>query len=320
VMGTVRLPGAKLGGNLECDSGTFTAGNSGEVINADSAKIEGGLFLRGPNTQIKGVLDLTASRIGSICDEKRAWPKPQAEGEGSLILNRCKYGSFTGNNITAKDRIEWLALQKPSDYGRDFWPQPYEQCAKVLREMGHRSDAREVLIEKERLQREAVRESLKREHLYEDAMLRAPRDFVLHWTVGYGYAPFRALFGLAVFLLIGWSVFWSAGFQGAIKPNHPVFLRSDAWVATASHAPVEERIGVFLAAPEAASYPRFNAFIYSVDTLLPVVSLEMQEYWIPDETVGRGGWIRAYLWLHIAAGWFFSLMAVAGFSGLVRSD
>ena len=46
---------------------------------------------------------------------------------------------------------------------------------------------------------------------------------------------------------------------------------------------------------EGASYPRFNGFFYSLDTLLPIVSLEMQEHWIPDETKGNTGIFARYL-------------------------
>jgi hypothetical protein len=46
----------------------------------------------------------------------------------------------------------------------------------------------------------------------------------------------------------------------------------------------------------------------------------MQDYWIPDEGTARGAWARGYLWVHIAVGWALSLLAVAGFSGLVKSD
>ena len=61
--------------------------------------------------------------------------------------------------------------------------------------------------------------------------------------------------------------------------------------------------------------PRFNSLVYSADTLLPIVSLEMQGFWIPDERTTRGQVARVYLWLHIAVGWALSLLAVAGFWG-----
>ncbi|MEO1001345.1 MAG: hypothetical protein AAFW69_12200, partial [Pseudomonadota bacterium] len=60
--------------------------------------------------------------------------------------------------------------------------------------------------------------------------------------------------------------------------------------------------------------------VYSLDTLFPLVDLEMQEQWIPDERAAAGAFARVYLWVHIAMGWILSLLAVAGFSGLVKSD
>jgi len=46
----------------------------------------------------------------------------------------------------------------------------------------------------------------------------------------------------------------------------------------------------------------------------------MQGFWIPDDTKPPGARARLWLWLHIAAGWGLSLLAVAGFSGLIRID
>jgi len=76
----------------------------------------------------------------------------------------------------------------------------------------------------------------------------------------------------------------------------------------------------FLKQPEAASYPQFNAFTYSADTLLPIVAMEMQEFWIPDDSSPLGYWARWFLWFQIAMGWALSLLAVAGFSGLIKTD
>ncbi len=69
-----------------------------------------------------------------------------------------------------------------------------------------------------------------------------------------------------------------------------------------------------------ASYPRFNTFSDSSDTLFPVVSLEIHNYWIPDDTKPFGMLARWYLWAHIIAGWALTLLAVAGFSGLIKTD
>lgn len=84
--------------------------------------------------------------------------------------------------------------------------------------------------------------------------------------------------------------------------------------------PEETQLDCFLRQPEAAAYPRFDPLIYSADTLLPIVSLEMQSYWIPDDRKPIGKTARLYLWLHIFAGWGLTLLAVAGFSGLIKTD
>ncbi len=85
--------------------------------------------------------------------------------------------------------------------------------------------------------------------------------------------------------------------------------------------PGESQLDCFTRQPEAQRYPRFHAGVYSADTLLPVVALEMQEFWIPDEQAGPWGTgARGFLWIQILAGWALSLLAVAGFSGLIKSD
>lgn len=144
-------------------------------------------------------------------------------------------------------------------------------------------------------------------------------DGVVGATIGYGRRPERAALWAVGFLLMGWFIFASAGGHGAIKPNTPVVLRSDEWVSCAD-AVGQTQVQCFLEQPRAASYPQFNAFVYSADTLLPIVDLEMQGFWIPDDRTWGGAWARGYLWVHIAVGWALSLLAVAGFSGLVKSD
>jgi len=74
----------------------------------------------------------------------------------------------------------------------------------------------------------------------------------------------------------------------------------------------------YLGKDKGKSYPKFSALIYSADTLLPTVDLELQNVWIPDEA--KAPWVRRYLWLQILAGWALSLLAVAGFSGLIKKS
>jgi len=404
--GELRLLGAKLGGDLDCEGARLRAagdagGKSGRALSADGARVSGSFFLR-DGASVAGVLSLTAAELGSITDDPRCWP-----GVGDLLLDRCRYGAFTGRGpVDAEARLDWLARQVPARWGKEFWPQPYEQLARVLREMGHGAEARTVLVEKERLQRAArraqwqarldgarLRLRVEREGLAAvwpailasrkrfgksdprharivgelrkspevrrllDAGLgggahepgatvdgvdrvsaaRAPVwdywwrlnllrvwDGLVGWTIGYGRRPERAALWALGFLLFGAYLFAVAAGQGAIKPNTPVVLRAPEWVQCAPgggrHAEGETQLACFLRQPEASGYPRFNAFVYSADTLLPIVSLEMQGFWIPDERSWPGWRARVYLWVHICLGWALSLLAVAGFSGLVKSD
>ncbi|MEM6679519.1 MAG: hypothetical protein AAF675_16775, partial [Pseudomonadota bacterium] len=145
-MGEIRLLGAKLGGNLSCVGARFSA-SKGKALDASGAVVEGAFFLR-DEVEVSGPFNLTASSFGAIDDDPACWPEA-----GNLALDRCVYGAFTGQGVSGAERIDWLSRQDPARWNSDFWPQPYEQCARVLREMGHRLDARMVLIEKERLQR-----------------------------------------------------------------------------------------------------------------------------------------------------------------------
>lgn len=334
--GAVCLVGARVGGGLSCDRATF-----GGDVSCDGTRIDGGLFWRNGLT-LAGRLNLTAAKFGRLNDDPACWPTP-----GKLLLNRCVYGAFTGTGISAEERIRWLELQDPARYGQDFWPQPWEHCAKVLREMGHRDDARKVSIRKEWHQKRDRRRRIARDAV---SCMGLPcwraswgwnwvKAGVLRWSVGYGHAPFRALWWLAGLLVIGALLFDCAARDGQIKPNNAFVLRSPEWVLCGtpagqsvflpSHqrivkgrqAPQDTRLACFHRQPEAQAFPAFNPLIYSIDTLIPLVDLELQDHWLPAEEAGwLGRGARVYLWLHIGLGWALSLLAVAGFTGLVRND
>ena len=256
------------------------------------------------------------------------------------MLDRCRYGAFTGTGISAAERIRWLKLQDPSKFGKDFWPQPWEQCAKVLREMGHPEDAREILIEKERLQRA---DRLRRIDGRGARWARRNWDGFLGATIAYGHRPMRAgrwLGGLWVVMFLAFGMAWR---MDAFKPNDPFILRGAEWVRCGAEAgapltlaatgedgeslqvtglrrPAETRAACLMRQPEGRGYPDFNAGVYAADVLVPLVELGQQERWVPDERGARGWLAKALVYLSIVAGWALSLLAVAGFSGLVKSD
>ena len=342
IHGETRLLAASIEGSVVFSGCEIISAK--RALNCDRMTAGGTLFLR-DGCKFVGQIDLTAATIGAINDEPTSWPP-------ELLLDRCRYGAFLGSSpIDAGSRLRWLALTTSTNSSENFGPDPYEHCAKVLREMGHGADARAILIKKEELQRAAQRD--REEHelaalrsemtesrnrgkelqrkvkiLYGAARLWANRkwDNALGFLVGYGRKPLDALWrGLLPMWAFGYVVFFLVSWLGEIKPNLPQTQVHPAWVECAeygarrwvSHA---TQVECFRAQPEGKSYPHFNALFYSADTLFPVVSLEMQSYWIPDDTKPFGMLARWYLWLHIAAGWALTLLAVAGFSGLIKTD
>ncbi|MGV6839573.1 MAG: hypothetical protein ACWA40_05200 [Planktomarina sp.] len=298
--GSIMLNNSHISGDLRFYETKINLDKNFLALNASGMKLIG-RFVFWKDIEIAGIIDLTAAHIGHFYDRVECWPKT------GLVLDRCRYGAFTGDDSSSAARIKWLHRTHLKEC---FYPQPWEHCAKVLQDMGHSADARAVLIDKEKHQR---RDRRKRVWLPLRPLAWAI-DALLNVTIRYGHQPLLAFFWLAVMGVLGWYVFNTTAQNHAIKPNTPIVLRSAEWVDCLDAKP--SQLACYQSQPAAQSYPQFNAFIYSVDTLLPIVDLEMQGFWIPDDRVMP--WARWYLWLHIAMGSALSLLAVAGFSGLIK--
>jgi hypothetical protein len=328
VEGEVRLLGSHIGGDLDCTGAAFV--NPGHnALQLSRTLIEGAFFLRN-GAEVKGLLDMQGASINTVHDEFACWP-----GKGDVRLNRCRYGAFIDGPVDATGRLAWLSLQTPERWGEDFWPQPFEQLATVFREMGHDEDARAVLIAKERLQRRARRKRA-RSRLWRGMI--AIKDGVLEVTVAYGRQPLLAFVWLTLFWLFGVIIFGYAELQDAFKPNSPVVLRSPEWTlcgvgkseqrflastqqSVSGRAEAgQTQLACFREQWEASSYPRFNAWMYSMDTLLPVLEMDQKAYWRPDPSKRWGTSALTYFYFQSVVGWALSLLAVAGFSGLVKSQ
>jgi hypothetical protein len=325
--GEVRLTGARIGSDLDCTSTVVT--NVGhDALQITRSVIEGAFFLR-KEAKINGTLAMTGASMGTLHDEALCWP-----GEGDLLLNRCRYGAFIGGPVDAEGRLNWLSRQVPERWGEDFWPQPYEQLASVFRDMGHDEDATKVLIEKERLQRRARRNRARQPLL---RAVLAAKDGILAITVAYGRQPLLAFVWLAFFWALGVAMFAYAERESAFKPNSTVILRSPEWTlcgidrseqrflssiqmdASGRAEKGQTQLSCFRQQWEASSYPEFNAWMYSIDVLLPVLEMDQKTYWRPDPSKPSGGSALSYYYFQSMVGWVLSLLAVAGFSGLVKS-
>ena len=168
------------------------------------------------------------------------------------------------------------------------------------------------------------------------ALLRL-QDTLVGLTTGYGRRPLLALVWLGLFWIIGAGVYATLWQQDAMRPNVMVILRSPEWVLCAVPqdearflpsigqtrdglaAPGQSQLRCFLDRPEAASFPKHNPLMMSVDALLPGIDSGQRNYWSPDTRVPLGLAGIWFFYFQTLAGWALSLLAVAGFSGIVKS-
>jgi hypothetical protein len=276
--GEVRLLGAQIEGDLDCRGGRLSE------VTAQNAAISGTLFWQGVEATS---LDLIDASAGSLIDDAKSWP-----AKGNLFLDGFVYGHISGDSPRdAKTRLRWLGRQEP------FRPKPYRQLAKVLRETGDDSGARRVLFEMECRRRQA-----------EDRSWYARLwGWLLKWTIGYGFYPWRALVGLVFLAAVGWGLFRYGYLSGAMAPTD-----KDAYC--------------FFRAQERPPdyYQRFTASVYSLENSLPFVNLGQKDHWTPDPNPEGSrrmpGFLRWFRWGQVLLGWLLATLFVAGVTGVVRKE
>jgi hypothetical protein len=327
IAGEVNLIGARVASDLLLDGGSFSAPGA-FALTLNLAVIDGAIFMR-DGTRLDGALSLNGTQVGLIVDDRESWPAP-----GDLLLNRFTYKGFLASPVDAASRLDWLSRQDPARWGEDFWPQPYEQLTAVLAAMGHQENARIVQFEKERLQRRAA---AARAPTRLWRAVHAVKDTALLATVGYGLQPLFAFVWMGLLWAVGVGLLAAAQANGALRPNSPVMLRSPEWVQcglpagqeihlpsiaqvrAGLAAPGQSQVACFLAQPEAAAYPRFNKWIYSLETMIPGLDGGQRAYWSPDTRFPIGHAGKIYEYLQTVLGYALGLLAFAGFSGLVKT-
>jgi hypothetical protein len=300
--GLVQFNSARIGALFYADGATFT-GKSTELhgLQAGTMSVGAAFVWRQIHLENGAVLDLGSATVNGLVDDEQSWPQP-----GRLGIDGFVYGDFYGGPTDARSRLRWIALASgwpPPGYeaggvSSGFQPQPYRELAKVLRNRGDDAGARQVLIAEE------------------DARYSGESLPVRLWakslnaTIGYGYAPLRALAWSLAVVLAGWAAVWMGKRAGVMRPTYP------------ENSP-----------PSAADpYEELHPLLYSLDVFLPFVNLHQEHYWWPDAAASgkcvvlgrvirlRGRTLRHYLWLQIVAGWLLSAIFVAGVTGLLRND
>jgi len=298
--GEVNLVRAKVKNELICDEGTFL-NPKGDAINADGILVNEILMRQGfradglvklQKARIYGsldmigglftALDLREAEVGNLKDSEASWPPA-----GKLLLDGFVYGRIAEGPDDARTRERWLKLQP------EFAQQPYEQLAKVLEQAGDYAGGRHVKIEME--DRSLAHGPINDLKWY----WRIPAklwSLTLKVTIGYGYAPWRALFWAIGIVMLGTYLFGTGMKYGVIAPAHD---------KSESHFP-------------------FSAFWYSLDAFLPVVNLRQHDHWVPTAHhvtvwgIRYDEFLRRYLWIHILLGWTITTLFVAGVTGVLK--
>ncbi len=347
--GEVRLLGARITGNVDCDGGTFSGtsseGTDGEnhSLSVHTAIVRGNIYLRNgfhatgevafSSAQIAGNLECTGGAFQGDLNLQAAsitgvffWRNIVSAECARLDLMSASIG------VLADDRESWpepgKLLLDGLVYGRihkaamgasdrlewldlqdSFAPQPYRQLAKTLRNEGDDSGARQVLVEMERRRRKK-----------EDNTIYARSwSWTLLRTIKYGYSPGIALQWLAGLILAG-AIFFGAGYYaGDVVP-----IEKDAYrlFRDCRQLPPE--------------YQRFHALIYSAENSFPLVKLGQVDRWQPTPDP-HNSWGRAscparcltsllgyallwFRWIQILLGWVLATLFVAGVTGVVRKE
>jgi hypothetical protein len=343
-VGTVDLNAAEIGGQLNFQGSTFDGSSSitlddqaepaisqqGIALMCQRLSVGHGFFLNHV-TSIKGLIHLEGAKIGDLVDD------PEGISVANIFIDGFVYDRIGGRSPKSfSARKDWLYRGSRLDV--TFSPQPYTQFAKVLREMGHASEARKVIMERERiLFDEAWNSDLK---LF-TAAITTPADkgdsgqiWLRMWcrrlwaglasrTVGYGHAPERALFWSLGLILFGTVLYFIAYHSGLMVPNSDVIMVSQDWLAEyAKNAAATNAASPTLEwvknAPSAQHYETFYSLYYATDVFLPLVDFGQESTWAATTTTNAGKTLRFFTFAYQIAGWVITALGIAAITGFVQ--
>ena len=317
--GRVRFANADIGRNFNCKGGEFRHSGDGSVIAAGGLRSRGAVFLSDQCIiqgdvdlhvaqignfvckeckQSKGVINLLSTKAVAVDDDANAWRQFQ------FVLDGFTYDTFFGEKTPKnKRRLKWLTSRpkkrciKGKKVKVPFSPLPYEQAAKVMFGMGRVRDAREILLEKERLQ-------TKYGQIH---WLRKVGRRLWNVFAGYGYRlSYTAAWMLGI-VAVGAVIFGVADRYGNIVPTHPVVVIDENY---RMQVPPKGNLLPTQAAPP--EYPAFNPLVFSLDVFTPSAVFHQEDSWGPraGEEVWWVAVLFAFVFLFAALALYFSWFAV----------
>jgi hypothetical protein len=281
-MGAVRLLGARISGNLECD-GAHLVNESGSALYTHGLQVDGDMLLTGGFTATgagDGVaIDVRGTRVGWTLLFDPAPLKHATDIRRLLALDGLTYAGVP-QGISARD---WLQLLRGGTPG--YAAQPYQQLAAGYRALGDDRQARQILM----AQRD---DQLARADTYWSERLWGRITKV---TLGYGYQPWRALLFLAAVVVLSCVLAVVLGSHGALAqtdhtatPGRPCTLVQQV------------SVGLDLNLPVGTSMARADCDLTK------------------DSTSAAAAWLTAAGWVLRLLAWTFAALFIAGFSCAVR--
>ncbi|GGU85850.1 hypothetical protein [Lentzea flava] len=306
--GRVDLAGASIGGKLDLTGARLK--NEGDAVRCDRVRV--GHLVTFEKAHATGCVRMCDAQISSEVTFAGAvlkgTPSLKLKGTrvrgqlrlrfaerpaGRIDLRRVRAGSFADDEKDWPDRSKLdefvyealldgsMALPKRLDWLRDrhaYTPQVYLQLAAVYAKAGRHDEAADVLIAKE----DAKRRTL----VGFPGRLHRMVWWLLNPTVGYGYRPLRILWWLGFLVVAGGFLFrWLAR-----DPGNFAKMRGDLRIEW------------------------FDPWLYTIDLLLPVVSLDHSQLWVP---LGAAKWFSLAF---TVLGWVLAICLVTGLGRLFKRD
>jgi hypothetical protein len=314
--GGVALIGAAIDGNVYCDGGHFIS-EGRTALDLEDATIGQCWHWRGVS-QVQGVLDIRQLHVGSLFDDPASWELSR----GRIILDGFRYDRLArGAPTDAPTRIAWLKLQSPQELNAEFRPQPWEQCASVLKAMGHPNAARQLLVEKERVEHAAGRHG-------KPGSLRWWSYSVYGWLTAYGYWPINLLRTTVALYLFATLAFWIAARPGW-QPGEGDYYIAPAGAPQASPdclARADTADAARACRLIVPGYDGFFAPIHALENMVPVSTLRRGSEWKVRTQDDQGNLLIAGLalqgfsWLVSLWGWLASVLLLLWLGKLIRRD
>lgn len=337
--GTVDMHGAKIGGQFECDGATLN-GAGGDALDAQRMWVASVFYFRNLNS-VTGRVELSSAHVGDLIDDAASWPKAPDD----LILDGFTYDRIAGHApVTLAGRSDWLTVG--SSVKGDFRPHPYTQFARVLRNMGHASEARKVLFTRDCKLFDAAEEADRA--IYQVAFsgdqtqradvgmiwfrihLRRIWSWLSRIAIGHGHKPERALGCILLLTSIAWLLAALTWIEGSFAPNSDVILTSQDWQDSAAKgcmtAPIAgcdpNPASTWSNAPDKGmDWDSFNALAYAADLVVPLVDLGQTSAWAPSKDRGVLGYTLWWgRWFFIFAGWVVASLGLAAVTGFVQKN